>query len=76
MKRLLILTVVATLAAGTFGCETTHSWCKFGGCGRNKQCEPACMPAPACNTCAPGGMYDNSYLAPPSLDMVPGPIAQ
>ena len=74
MKRLLILTAVVTLAAGTLGCETARSWCR-----RRNQCATvyAPAPAPACNTCDSGGIYDNSYLAPPSVDtLAPGPVVQ
>jgi hypothetical protein len=74
MKRLLILTAVVMLAAGTLGCEATRSWC---GCGRRNECATVYAPAPACNSCDSGGIYDNSYLAPPSVDMMtPGPVTE
>lgn len=62
MKRLLLLTVAATLVASATGCECMN-WFRRG---------PAC---PTCGTGAPGvgaQTYGDPYLMPPSTLAPPG----
>jgi hypothetical protein len=71
MKNLRLMLAVTALAASTAGCETTRSWC-----GRNEQCYSPCPPIAAspCNTCGVPPTYMDSYMAPPSVEVLPGPV--
>ena len=64
MKKLLIMTVVAMISAGALGCHRVRSWCN-----PVTSCAPSCPAPPACNPCDTAPVYDDSYLAPPSVDV-------
>ena len=61
MKKLLVLTAVATMMLGSMGCRCLE-WCRRGEMcapyGASAPCGDACgVPgaAPACTSCGPGG---------------------
>ena len=67
MKKLLFVLAVATIAVSATGCDTTRSWCNQSLCY-----SPA--PPNACDTCTTPPAYAESYLAPPSVEVMPGPV--
>lgn len=67
MKRLLILTVVVAVAVGMSGCERLQSWCN------HRPVYATCpAPAPVCDPCDTAPAYGGDYMAPPSVDVMPG----
>jgi len=80
MKRLLVLTVVVMLTAGTLGCQC--DWFRRGALFHTATpdvtiCDP-CPPCDPCNPCDPGIPCDpcapGSYTTSPSM-ILPGPGA-
>ncbi|GMQ80139.1 MAG: hypothetical protein BMS9Abin04_083 [Planctomycetia bacterium] len=72
MKKLLIVMAVAAATASTVGCCNGRSWCR-----RNTYATACPPPGGPCST----GAYDADpyaggvYSAPPSVDYLPGPVA-
>ena len=70
MKRLLILTAIAMISAGTLGCcGSGRSWCNRG----TTTCPTPCPTTGGCNTCGDGATYGDSYMGAGAVVM-PGPV--
>jgi len=71
MKRLLILTAIAMMSAGTLGCQgMRRSWFPGG----STSCYAPCPTASGCSTCGDGAVYGDVSTIPEAVEVMPGPV--
>jgi hypothetical protein len=74
MKRTLVLVALVMLTVGTSGCGCCRKRAKTVPTQVYRPCAPVCAPAcpaPACNSCAPGGAVTYGYPGTPAMMTMP-----